>query len=279
MGLQVRWLAFTLFAVATNVATRPVAAQQQVSVRGHVRDSASGRPLGGAIVAFGANGAERITRTDDAGDFAFTKVAVGSYPLTVRRLGYEPVARVIDVREGMDSIAIAMNRVSTLDTVRIRATSQGISGVVGTSSDLRPLPSAKVQVLGGSGKDLGRFDRPFLYPDQNAGLVHAPRHVARVRNANDVGHAPPRRRGRDRHAARQRDDPSVESLGRCVRRHGRPDDRASEFERDRLRVGAQGERLQRGRRRAAPIAVVHQSSHSVRGDGVQRRDSLDRDLA
>jgi hypothetical protein len=146
----------------------PVRAQQPVVLKGKVLDSVSGRPLAGAIVGLGPNGSARTTRTDDAGEFAFSKVAPGSYSLTVKRLGYEPRTRAIDVHAGMDSVLIAILRVSTLDTIRIRATNQGIYGAVGTADSLRPLPSATVQVIGASGKlpvdSTGHFYIPIKAP-------------------------------------------------------------------------------------------------------------------
>ena len=154
--------------VSTCIRTSAVAAQQPVAVRGKVQDSVSGRPLAGAIVGLGPSGSDRITRTDDAGEFAFSKVAPGSYSLTVKRLGYDPRTRVVEVRPGMDSILVVMLRVSTLDTVRIRATNQGIYGAVGTAEGLRPLRSAVVQVIGGSGKlsvdSTGHFYIPIKAP-------------------------------------------------------------------------------------------------------------------
>ena len=160
-----RFLAILFAALAGAL---PARAQQLVGVRGRVRDSVSGRPLAGAIVGLGGSGPDRTTRTDDAGDFAFSKVAPGSYSLTVKRLGYEARARAVDVRVGMDSLIVAMLRVSTLDTVRIRATNQGIYGAVGTADSLRPLRSALVQVIGGSGKlpvdSTGHFYIPIKSP-------------------------------------------------------------------------------------------------------------------
>jgi len=160
--------------LTVSVATSPSMAQQPVIVRGFVRDSVSGRPLAGAIVGLGPNGSDRITRTDDAGEFAFSKVIPGTYSLTVKRLGYEPRSRAVDARAGMDSIAVALLRVSTLDTVRIRATTQGIYGAVGTA-DLRPLRSAVVQVIGGSGKLSVDSTGHFYIPIKNPGayLVRA----------------------------------------------------------------------------------------------------------
>jgi hypothetical protein len=158
-----------LTAVSAAVAApRPVAGQQPVTVKGTVRDSVSGRPLAGAIVGLGPTGTARTTRTDDAGDFAFSKVGPGTYPLIIKRLGFEARARSLNVHDGMDSVVVALRRVAALDTVRVRATSQGIFGAVGTADSLRPLRSAVVQVIGGSSKtsvdSTGHFYVPIKTP-------------------------------------------------------------------------------------------------------------------
>ena len=154
--------------LAAFIAAASAAAQSPVTVRGRVQDSVTGRPLAGAIVGLGLTTSARTTRTDDAGEFAFSKVSPGTYSLTVKRLGFEARARSVDVHDGMDSIVIALLRVATLDTVRIRATNQGIYGAVGTADSLRPLRSAMVQVIGGSKKiavdSTGHFYLPIKTP-------------------------------------------------------------------------------------------------------------------
>jgi hypothetical protein len=174
-----------LVVIAIALLVRPsFAGGQQILLKGVVRDSVSGRPLAGAIVSLAVTGGDRVTRTDDAGEFAFSKVAVGTYLMTFRRLGYEPVGRTVDVRSGMDSLAIGLRRVSTLDTVRVRATNQGIYGVVGTAQALKPLKSASVQILGGSGKTAvdsgGRFFLSVKNPGSYMVRAIAPGYVTQT---------------------------------------------------------------------------------------------------
>ena len=88
MRVQVQRIAFAVLGLLLS--SKSLAAQQ-VIVRGMVRDSISGRPLAGAIVGLGASGADRTTRTDDGGAFAFSKVVPGAYAITVRRLGLTPI--------------------------------------------------------------------------------------------------------------------------------------------------------------------------------------------
>jgi hypothetical protein len=123
-------------------------AQQAITVSGHVRDSITNQPLGGAIVSLRTASDGRSTRTDDAGAFQFSKVDGTRYTLTVRRLGYEPATAIVEPGSSAESITITMTRVAWLDTVRVRATRQGIYGAVGTSHELKPLPNATVDIFG-----------------------------------------------------------------------------------------------------------------------------------
>jgi len=125
-----------------------LAGAQQTTLAGVVRDATSSTPLVGAIVTLGRGADERTTRSDANGAFSFSKVARGTYPLTVRRLGYEPAEVDVDVPHNQPAV-VTMRRVASLDTVRVSAADQGIYGVVGTARDLRPL-AASIQVLGTS---------------------------------------------------------------------------------------------------------------------------------
>jgi hypothetical protein len=90
---------FVLAAIAT-----PAAHAQQGSIRGTVVDSA-GAPIHNADVGIVA--LKRLTRTDDKGRFAITKLPPGNVELSVRRLSYEP-----------QRIQVAVAMVET-DTMRI----------------------------------------------------------------------------------------------------------------------------------------------------------------
>lgn len=157
-----------LCAVALVAATVPArAGAQQVSVSGVVHDATSSVPLVGAIVTLGRGADERTTRTDANGAFSFVKVVRGTYPLVVRRLGYEPSRADVEVPPA-EPIVVALRRVVSLDTVRVQAATQGIYGAVGTSRDLRPL-NASVQILGTSVSRLrtdstGHFFAPVKTP-------------------------------------------------------------------------------------------------------------------
>jgi hypothetical protein len=82
-----------------------LAKAQQTTVTGVVRDATSSTPLVGAIVTLGRGADERTTRSDASGAFSFSKVARGAYPLTVRRLGYEPSQVDVDVPQDQPVVA------------------------------------------------------------------------------------------------------------------------------------------------------------------------------
>jgi hypothetical protein len=167
-----RFATALLAALATLdlVAAARAGAQQTVTVSGIVRDSVSARPLPGAVVTLEILTGARTTRTDETGAFAFSKVPVGSYKLIVRRLGFEPASQTIDANADTPPIVVAMNRVATLDTVRVHASAQGIYGVVGTARDLRPLPAAKLKIIGGSSVPVDSTGH-FFQPINAAGTV------------------------------------------------------------------------------------------------------------
>jgi hypothetical protein len=124
-------------------------AQNDVRLSGVVLDATTSRPLIGAIVAIAAGTDARSTRTDETGSFIYAKLALGSYKLTVRRLGYEPSSQTVAL-SGDTRVTITLNRLTALDTVRVLAAPQAIFGVVATAHELRPLPDATVEVYGTS---------------------------------------------------------------------------------------------------------------------------------
>ncbi len=111
--------ASTLFlAVATLGSATPLAAQQHAVFRGQVFDS-SGHAL--AQVEVTLREANRVTRTDSAGVFAFREVVPALYHVTLRQPGYRPIVGTARISPG-DSIDLRfrMNRAQVeLDTVHV----------------------------------------------------------------------------------------------------------------------------------------------------------------
>jgi hypothetical protein len=124
-------------------------AQTEPTLGGVVIDAGTSRPIIGAIVTLVAQPSPQTTRTDGTGSFSFFKIASGEFRLTVRQLGYEPADQTVRV-DSTKRVTISMNRLTTLDTVRVGASAQAIYGVVAMAHDLRPLSNATVQVFGTS---------------------------------------------------------------------------------------------------------------------------------
>lgn len=103
----------------------------------------------------------RRLRTDAAG-LAVVPIAVGSYALEIRRLGFLPrTVSVATVSSSGAAVAIRMVRLeSKLAPVLTRSSRLGLSGFVSDTA-LRPLDKAKVHVAGGGrmvkSDDSGRF--------------------------------------------------------------------------------------------------------------------------
>ncbi len=159
-----------LVGIVALAAVSVAGAQTKVTVAGVVRDGTSGQPLIGAIVTLGTGESARTTRTEEKGAFSFANVLIGSYVVDTRRLGYEPARRTVDISPETAPIEIALTRVATLDTVRVRGADQAIFGAVGTSTDLRPLRKAVVQVYGSStGEVTVDSTGHFFFPVKTSG--------------------------------------------------------------------------------------------------------------
>lgn len=87
------------------LATTPLAAQT-AQVVGRVDDAATGTPLPAAVVRLVE--LHREARSHEDGRFTLGAVLPGRYQLTVQRIGYRSVTRVVEVRIGMDSLRLAM---------------------------------------------------------------------------------------------------------------------------------------------------------------------------
>ena len=149
-------------AMIASLAASDVMPQSPAPFVGLVRDAQAATPIIGAHVNVRSETVEQSTRTDERGEFGFASLPLGTYTLTVRQIGYSPEVRTIEVTGKTEAVAIALKRVTLLDTVRVRAFRQGIFGVVGRSHDLHPVSHATVQIIGASGRKVtadssGRF--------------------------------------------------------------------------------------------------------------------------
>ncbi|MEP6835605.1 MAG: carboxypeptidase regulatory-like domain-containing protein [Gemmatimonas sp.] len=134
------------FVAALLVLCPDVAVGQGATVSGVVQEATTSRPVIGALVTVGSLPDARTTRTDELGGFNFSNLQSGSYPLTVRGVGYIALEQTITVDREI-RLNITLTRFSALDTVRVRQGAQAIYGVVATAN-LTPLANATVQIYG-----------------------------------------------------------------------------------------------------------------------------------
>lgn len=124
-------------------------AQASRIVRGVVRDSSTNQPLAGALVDIRSPTLRLTDRTDEEGNFRLRGVTVGSYQLSVLRIGYSETRVPIEVAGRDLDVVIAMRPAAQrLDAFRVRGDISAIYGMVGTLPDLLPLTGARVQVIG-----------------------------------------------------------------------------------------------------------------------------------
>jgi hypothetical protein len=108
-------------------------AQAPAELRGRVVDAESGDPLSGVDVAIGGF----LTTTGRDGTFLFGSLDAGRYELRVRRVGYAPSERGVDVLPGLSQeieIRLAARAVE-LDTITVMAASS--AGLTASGEFLR----------------------------------------------------------------------------------------------------------------------------------------------
>ena len=57
----------------------------------------------------------------------------------------------------MPPVIVRLRRIAMLDTVKVRATKQGLFGVVASASDLHPLPNAQLKIMGISAEEFPKL--------------------------------------------------------------------------------------------------------------------------
>ena len=141
-------------------------------VRGVVRTD-GGRPVVDALVTLDDT---RRVRTNERGQFSFTRVVGSPHSLRVISIGFRPDERDIEVPATGLQLTIELERLATLDTVSIRATRLGVYGAVASREDLRPLDLASVEVMREpQARSVTAADGKFSYPAVRPGA-----HLVRV---------------------------------------------------------------------------------------------------
>jgi hypothetical protein len=134
-------------AVASAVAAAPAAAQAPTppNLIGTVT-APGGTPL--AEVEIRLQGTDAVTRSDNAGRFAFVNVPNGPAQLLFRRVGYMPAVVGVAIPQSKDSLEVEMAPTTArLDTVNVTADVQVLAGVVVDEHGTR-LAGALVDVVG-----------------------------------------------------------------------------------------------------------------------------------
>lgn len=130
--------------------------------------SEGGRPIEFAQVTLDPGAAARQLRTDRDGRWSFVGVPAGSHVLRVTWVGFVPDERAVDVAGGLVTVEVTLRRLTRLDTVTVAARRIGLFGVVIARDSLRPVPGARIEVLGARRADStdgqGRFALPGVRP-------------------------------------------------------------------------------------------------------------------
>ncbi len=118
---------------------------------GRVLD-ATGEPVGEAILRATQGAKTIIVEADDEGDFRIAGLAAGVWTISVRRLGFRPVAADIDIpAQGLRRDFTVERLARAVDAVLVAEKWTGIRGIVGDARRVTPLAGASVRVVGADG--------------------------------------------------------------------------------------------------------------------------------
>ena len=150
-----------------------------------VHDSTE-RPIAAAIVTLEGHSRPQA-RTDDNGRATFSGVAAGRHRLRAVRVGYEPLARQLDIGMTDTTLKLVMRpTVARLAEVRVIASrARGVFGKVGRASDWAPVPGATVVAFGGKTvrtDSTGSFDLPEVRSGAHLIRVERAGFVAQMRS-------------------------------------------------------------------------------------------------
>lgn len=160
---------FVALVLTAGLALPAFAQPAPPNVTGRVLEVA-GEPIAGAEVYL--QGADRVARTGETGAFSFSDVRSGTRLITVRRLGYLPATRTLDVSRDAQSVDITLVRSTpSLDTVLIEAKVKILAGVVADSAG-HPIAGARVEMIGAThGSVTAGPDGWFKFTDVHTGPI------------------------------------------------------------------------------------------------------------
>jgi hypothetical protein len=137
---------YLALACGSVVAIAAAGAQDSLNLRGLVT-SVAGNPIAGVEVRI--DGSRFVTRSDQAGKFAFMNAPKGPQMLLFRLVGYLPTKAEAKVPT-VEPVEVEMIPTPpNLDTVRVVASQNVLAGVVVDHKD-RPIPGATVEMLSGA---------------------------------------------------------------------------------------------------------------------------------
>jgi hypothetical protein len=135
--------------VALVLSVAATVASAQTTLRGVVRDSATSRLVAGAVIEMRNGNTVLAARSDEAGEFRFRGIDRGRATISVRRIGYRPLVRDIEIDGSPAPIVIEVAPMAQrLAPVRVGAKGEGIYGIVAAWPALQPIAGAKVFVAG-----------------------------------------------------------------------------------------------------------------------------------
>ena len=158
------------FTIGILLATLPAsgfARQVTQPINGLVRQIQDSLPIAGAEVMIGP----RVTTTNAAGRFRVDSMPAGTYPITIRKIGYRPVRSRIAVVESEPTEAeyYMLPAPLLLPPVIVEATRKGVYGSVGDTA-FKAIVGARVEVLGyRGGVAMTDAQGRFAFPEADRG--------------------------------------------------------------------------------------------------------------
>jgi hypothetical protein len=156
-------------AIATFAVTSTAAGQgTTATVAGVVLDSATRRPVAGAIVTLRSGDRVVPARTDEAGAFRIPRLPTGEVVAEVKRIGYRLTTSRLEVRADTTLTLVVAPAARALAPVNVFGKGEGVFGTIARSADLRPIFGAKVLVVGSGVTAItdssGEFSVPLKHP-------------------------------------------------------------------------------------------------------------------
>lgn len=144
----------------------PLSAQGPRTVSGIVRNAGQ-TPIAGALVMVDSAQVLHGARTGADGHFRLPNIPAGHHTIEVASAGYRTYSREFDVSGADVQFDVVLQRaVTQLDTIAVRAGRTGVYGQVLRSTDLAPIESVSVAILGADQAAVtdsaGRYNLPRI---------------------------------------------------------------------------------------------------------------------